>query len=364
MSPLELLAPDATAAVPFSVRLAERRRTSHATTARADRRAHLRRGADDLEWLQAVRLSGGTGYDVKLVDLSEGGALIEVNAPLRPGVTLTLELSGPDLEAAVPLEVLRCYIANLRGEVATYRGACAFAHLIELPGKTVRPAPAPAAAANFVGTDAALKYLLERCTPDGNRNGSAPGTSPTGTPGLSLERKGVLHILDALQARTSTRGSDVLSRHTSDLLSSILPALHGGAPRDVVGGGTRRAAARSAAALAIAPAADERTTLSAHRSLRVAEHRTFAAPSLETAPVVISSNPPLSDVAVVETRRNRQSRPPARPSPHFRRSWSATRTARSSKAMRRTFTRRGRSSRSGHRSTPLRRNESSSQWRD
>ena len=58
-----------------------------------------------------MRLTGGTGYDVRLVDLSEGGALLEVDAPLRPGVTLTLEMTGPGLDAAVPLEVLRCYIA-------------------------------------------------------------------------------------------------------------------------------------------------------------------------------------------------------------------------------------------------------------
>ena len=81
-----------------------------------------------------MRLLGGTGYDAKLIDLSEGGALLELDAPLRPGLILTLEMIGPGLEAAVPLEVVRCYIASLRGETATYHGAVAFAHLIELPG--------------------------------------------------------------------------------------------------------------------------------------------------------------------------------------------------------------------------------------
>ncbi len=138
-----------------------------------------------------MRLTGVSGYDVRLVDLSEGGALLEVDAPLRPGVILTLELSGPGLDTAVPMEVLRCYIANLRGETATYRGACAFAHLIELPGKDARPLPA-GAAANFVGTDAALKYLLDRCT--------SPGAT-----GITLERNEVLHVLDALHARTAAR---------------------------------------------------------------------------------------------------------------------------------------------------------------
>ena len=54
MSPLELLAPDTVEAIPFSVRLAERRLAGAcARPRRADRRAHLRRNATDLEWLRA-----------------------------------------------------------------------------------------------------------------------------------------------------------------------------------------------------------------------------------------------------------------------------------------------------------------------
>lgn len=230
MSPLELLAPETVEAIPFSVRLAERHLAERESATRADRRAHLRRSASDLEWLQAVRLTGGTGYDVRLVDLSEGGALLELDTPLRPGVTLTLEMSGPGIDTAVPLEVLRCYIASLRGETATYRGACAFAHLIELPARPLRRAPAatPAAtqAASFVGTEAALKFLLERCA-------SSRGAVAPGSPGIALERTDVIKVLEALRTRTSTRGSDLLSRHTSDLLSAVIPALHAAAPRDV-----------------------------------------------------------------------------------------------------------------------------------
>jgi hypothetical protein len=225
MSPLELLAPEAVETVPFSVRLAQRRLTARAeaarvATARANRRAHERRSASDLAWLRAVRLTGGTGYDVNIIDLSEGGALLEVNTPLRPGLILTLEMSGPGLEAVVPLEVLRCYIASLRGDTATYRGAVAFAHLIQLPGQAARTEPE---AADFVGTDAALARLLDRCA-----SSRQPGAA-----GVSLERKQVLQVLDALRTRTSKRGSDLLSRHASDLLAAILPALHERAPRDV-----------------------------------------------------------------------------------------------------------------------------------
>jgi PilZ domain len=230
MTALELLTPVAADAVPFTLRPDDRRfaeradaaraETARVDAARADRRAHQRRTVGKLDWLSTVRLTGGTGYDVSLIDLSEGGALLEVNAPLRPGLILTLEMSGPGLDAAVPLEVVRCYIASLRGETATYRGAVAFAHLIQLPGSEARPARV---AADFVGTGAALTQLLERCT----------SSRQAGASVVSLDRKEVLRVLDALRMRTSTRGSDLLSRHASDLLAAILPALHVEAPGDV-----------------------------------------------------------------------------------------------------------------------------------
>jgi hypothetical protein len=241
MSPLELLAPETPETVPFSTRLAQKRLASR-TSARSDRRQHLRRSAEDLEWLRSVRLTGGTGYDVKLVDLSEGGALLEVDAPLRPGVALTLELSGPGIETAIPIEVLRCYIANLRGELATYRGACAFPHLIDIPNRPIRRAQAASAIADFVGTEAALTYLLDRCPASSPRGGErfAATTVVSGfgrTPddkAPALDRIDVLRILYALRVRTSGAGSDVLSRHTSELLAAMLSGLVAGTSRDAV----------------------------------------------------------------------------------------------------------------------------------
>src|SRR5262245_58492448 len=131
MSPLELLLPDVPEhTVPFSVRLAERRvrlSTPTPAPARSDRRAHQRRSGHELEWLRLVRIV--QGMEVRLVDLSEGGALLEVDSPLKPGTVLSLEISGAGLETVVPLEVLRCYVSSLRGNIATYRGACAFSRL-------------------------------------------------------------------------------------------------------------------------------------------------------------------------------------------------------------------------------------------
>ena len=207
MSAVELIVPDVIEpTIPFSVRLAERRQY-RAASSRAERRAHSRRNARDLEWLRLVKLA--QGMDVRLVDLSEGGALLEFNSPLKPGTILTLELSGSGLETVVPLEVLRCYISSLRGNIATYRGACAFSHLIELPEELMEPEP-PAPA--FVGTDAALRHLLDR----------------------RLERRAVLHVLTSLHMRRVIDDVDPLSQYAAQLLGAILPALERGAPREVV----------------------------------------------------------------------------------------------------------------------------------
>jgi PilZ domain len=236
MSAVDLLLPEPVADVPFSVRLAERyaKRVSQTSAALSDRRAYTRRSARELDWLRLIRLTGGKEFDVTLVDLSEGGALIEVDSPLRPGVQLKMELIGTGLEALVPLEVLRSYVANLAGGLTVYRGACRFVHPIELPRPDRRTASSPhtapvtVASADFVGTDAVLSYLLERC-------GSRPGR-PSATPAarVTLEREAVLHVLESLHSREAS-AADAASRHTMDLLGTILPAIRRGDSRqDVV----------------------------------------------------------------------------------------------------------------------------------
>lgn len=220
MSPLDLDQPDALDVVPFSVKLASRRaliEREHGTPKAVERRAYARRRARDLEWLETVRLTGGTGYGTRLIDLSEGGALLEVNAPLRPGIRLTLELSGPNLVTSVPLEVLRCYVADL-GAATIYRGACAFERLIQLPSGAAPAAPPNPALPTFVGNEAALLFLHARS--DG------------------MDRRQILTVLDALHARAAARNREPgrEKEYTADLLAAILPPLHLSAQREEVVG--------------------------------------------------------------------------------------------------------------------------------
>ena len=230
MSPLDLLvsdAPEIADPTPFSARLAQRRLTDPsihrglssnpgASSRPSERRTHLRRSAKDLEWLRSVRLIDGPGCAVTLVDLSEGGALIEVDAPLRPGARLTLEIAGGGLDASVPIKVLRSYVAKLQGDSTFYRGACVFAHAIDLP--SLSPTPGPAPATPFVGTAAALRYLLDRC------DAGAP-SSPDRR--VMLARPDLVKVLESIHARGSS-GGDAIGRGTVELLGAVLPALQRG----------------------------------------------------------------------------------------------------------------------------------------
>ena len=207
--------------VPFSVRLAARRSIALDPPKQTrERRAHARRRGDDLDWLESVRLIGGPASRVTLVDLSEGGALIEVEGPLRPGLKLTLELSGHGVDASVRLEVLRSYIASLRGGVTYYRGACAFAHLIDLPPEGPGP---DTPQSPFVGTDAALKFLLDRA--------AIRAASPVEPSSLLLDPRQVITVLESLHARGAASEPDALNRSVSELIGAVLPALQRGFSR-------------------------------------------------------------------------------------------------------------------------------------
>jgi hypothetical protein len=82
---------------------------------------------------------------VRLIDLSAGGALIESSAPLRPGSTTALTITGRGLVETASLRVLRCEVSKIDGGLV-YRGACVFDRRLELPDRAptnVRDTPSP-----------------------------------------------------------------------------------------------------------------------------------------------------------------------------------------------------------------------------
>jgi len=117
-----------------------------------ERRGNMRLSKDDVRWLRSARLKYGP--DVRVIDISIGGILVETDGQLRPDSNIVFELAGPASSILVPSRVLRCRAASF-GDIMRYQGACAFKRPIEIAdllkqamatNAPVAPAAAPKAA--------------------------------------------------------------------------------------------------------------------------------------------------------------------------------------------------------------------------
>ena len=101
-----------------------------AATDEADRRTHLRLSAEDVLWLQGVRIKYGD--EVRVVDISAGGVLIETATPLKAESSVVFEVSGPDCTILAPARVVRSFAAEHVG-LTRHRAACAFKRPLSIP---------------------------------------------------------------------------------------------------------------------------------------------------------------------------------------------------------------------------------------
>jgi hypothetical protein len=94
----------------------------------ADRRAHVRIAPAKLA---LTRVSIPERPSVSLVDLSSGGALLNLPFQIRPDARFALELTTPVAQLRMPIQLLRSYVADLKGGV-TYRAAGAFDNFLDV----------------------------------------------------------------------------------------------------------------------------------------------------------------------------------------------------------------------------------------
>lgn len=124
----------------------------------SNRRIHERLKASDLQWLRSARLKYGA--ELRVIDISAGGMLLETDAALAPDSSVVVELTAAGSPILIPSRVLRCRAASL-GEVRSYQGAFAFKRPLAIreltaTGKPVAQAPAavavrPPGATNTLG---------------------------------------------------------------------------------------------------------------------------------------------------------------------------------------------------------------------
>jgi hypothetical protein len=131
--------------------------TPEAEASGRERRVHRRVPADQLP----VTAAFAPGPDVRLIDLSRGGARFECERRLLPGSSVALRLVTPDGAVVVRGRVVRSRIAKIDQTGLVYEVAAAFNETLtvladepaqepvpaEAPGPAVevaRPAPEPA----------------------------------------------------------------------------------------------------------------------------------------------------------------------------------------------------------------------------
>jgi hypothetical protein len=89
-----------------------------------DRRIHPRVSLQDLSAPAWVRIPNRP--PVTLVDLSTGGALIDLPFQVRPDSRVSLEFQAATDRMTLPFRLLRCYVKSLRGGVVQYQAAGEF----------------------------------------------------------------------------------------------------------------------------------------------------------------------------------------------------------------------------------------------
>lgn len=133
-----------------------------APTSEVNRRSHLRLSADDALWLQGVRIKYGA--DVRVIDISAGGMLIETETDLKPEATVVFEVTGPESTMLAPARIVRSK-PRTAGGMTRYQIACAFRRPLSIPdllagGRTEVTAP-PATKAT-AGTKALGQKVIAR----------------------------------------------------------------------------------------------------------------------------------------------------------------------------------------------------------
>jgi hypothetical protein len=124
---------DAAAAVLIADDLHTLRDIDDLSSTAANRRLFQRLNGEECHWLRAVRLKYGP--QVRVIDISAGGMLIETEDALRPDSKVVFEVAAADSTIVVPARVVRCTPAPDGGAVR-YRGALAFMRPLVIPDVT------------------------------------------------------------------------------------------------------------------------------------------------------------------------------------------------------------------------------------
>ena len=96
---------------------------------RRERRRAPRRVPDRQEPLARVRLRAGR--ELEVVDISDGGVLVDGQARLHPGAHVEVHVVTRDGRVLVRSRVVRAVVSHLEADLVRYQGALAFERTID-----------------------------------------------------------------------------------------------------------------------------------------------------------------------------------------------------------------------------------------
>jgi CheY-like chemotaxis protein len=117
----------------------------------SDRRRARRKRGTDVPSLWSVNLP--IGGNVRVVDISNHGVLLETTSKIPPGRTVDLQLIGEGTDVCVPVRTTRSEVAAVDGLGVRYRVAATFSRELEMPGlecKVASEAVVPTALADLL----------------------------------------------------------------------------------------------------------------------------------------------------------------------------------------------------------------------
>jgi PilZ domain len=198
---------------------ADREETARAQV-RSDRRVHTRHPADELPWVDTVRLKYGP--TVSLVDLSAGGVQVQLEDHwLRPNSSVVVEIVGGAKVFAVPSRVVRCDVIGVAPTVR-YRGALEFKRLLELPDLSTHVTATPWDA-NPLRAHARLAAALRRLDSLVPRDQKVvdPAQAAGDVPMTMLGAGAMAAALATLDTPASRRAGAPFARELSRLFSEV-----------------------------------------------------------------------------------------------------------------------------------------------
>ena len=110
-----------------------------AAARRRERRHAPRRVPEQQESLARVRLRAGR--ELTVLNISDGGVLVEGPARLHPGAHVDVHVVTRDGRVLVRSRVVRAFVSHLEADLVRYRGTLAFERTIDTTATEAAPTP-------------------------------------------------------------------------------------------------------------------------------------------------------------------------------------------------------------------------------